>query len=65
MAPLARTLLVAGFFALPFMACTQKDECEACSADRDCTPGFVCSSFDDAGRRCASGTGATSCTTRR
>jgi hypothetical protein len=59
-----RSLCVATLLGLPLLACTQKDECEACSADRDCRSGFVCSNFDDGGRRCASGTGATSCAMR-
>jgi hypothetical protein len=50
---------------LPLLACTQKDECEACSSDADCRPGFVCSNFDDGGRRCGSGLGSTGCPTRR
>ena len=60
--PLTTAMLLV---ALAIAACTQKDECEACSSDSDCRPGFVCSNFDDGGRRCASGTGATGCATRR
>ena len=60
-----RIALAALVVAVSLAACTQKDECEACSSDSACKPGFVCSNFDDGGRRCASGTGATGCATRR
>lgn len=59
-----RPVLAAVLLALSLAACTQKDECEACSSDSDCKPGFVCSNFDDGGRRCASGMGSTGCATR-
>lgn len=59
-----RAATAAVILALTLAACTQKDECEACSSDGDCKPGFVCSNFDDGGRRCASGMGSTGCATR-
>jgi hypothetical protein len=59
-----RRLLAVAFLGLTLVSCTKKDECEVCSSDDSCKPGFVCSTFDDGSRRCGQGTGATSCPTR-
>jgi hypothetical protein len=51
--------------ALPMSSCgSEGAECDSCSSDDDCTAGFVCSSFSDGSRRCASGLGETSCKVR-
>jgi hypothetical protein len=59
-----RWLLALVLAAMPLAACTQGDECDTCSSDEDCRSGFVCSSFDDASKRCGSGLGATTCRVR-
>jgi len=58
-------LLLLLALALPFAGCgTTGDECAACSSDDDCKAGFVCSTFSDGSKRCASGLGSTSCRLR-
>lgn len=41
------------------------DECDVCTADADCKTGLVCANFggEDV-KRCASGTGVTTCRVR-
>ena len=60
----ARRLLVFTLLGLALVSCRKRDECELCSSDGDCKPGFVCSTFDDGSRRCGQGTGATFCAMR-
>lgn len=67
--PLARWLLLALLGAQLASACGRADECEVCTTDSDCKPGFVCSSFlDGTGttvtKRCGSGVGTTTCRVR-
>jgi hypothetical protein len=54
-------LLVA---VLATLACsTQGEECDPCTADADCSGGYVCSAFSDGVQRCGTGNTAspTSC----
>jgi hypothetical protein len=58
-------LLLLSSLALRFAGCgTTGDECGSCSSDDDCKSGFVCSTFSDGSKRCASGLGSTSCKVR-
>jgi hypothetical protein len=59
-----RWRLALAVVGLALASCTKQDECETCSSDDDCKPGFVCSTFDDGARRCGQGTGATFCPMR-
>jgi hypothetical protein len=53
---LAAALLIGGM-----SSCASTEECGTCSGDPDCRSGFFCSTFSDGSRRCASGTGDTTC----
>jgi hypothetical protein len=57
---LAALVLAAGL-----AGCTTGGECDRCDSDNDCDTPLVCRNFDvngkDAGKRCASGAGATTC----
>ena len=62
----SRFLAIALALALT-AACTSDSECDRCDSDDDCNPGFICSTFRDengnqlAQKRCASGSGSTTC----
>ena len=58
-------LLLVGWLAVPVSGCQSSgNECDTCSSDDDCDAGLTCSTFSDGSKRCASGVGATTCTTR-
>ena len=64
MTRLVRLLAVVLLLGMPLACGSSGEECDTCSSDDDCTAGFVCSSFSDGSRRCASGLGETSCKVR-
>ena len=57
--------------ALGLYGCTNGEECDRCTTELDCKPGYVCAQFTDRkgnpveGKRCGSGQGATQCRTLR
>ncbi len=58
-------LLLVVLLAAPVSSChSTGNECDTCSSDDECDAGLSCASFSDGSRRCASGLGATTCTTR-
>jgi hypothetical protein len=54
---------------MPWIGCSK--ECDRCDSDDDCSPEFICVTFQDeqgnplAEKRCGSGDGATQCRTLR
>ena len=63
----SRWLLAVVLFSFPLIgSCASTgDECDVCSADADCKTGLVCASFSgESTKRCASGTGSTTCRVR-
>lgn len=58
-------ILLLVLLAAPASSCRSTgDECDICTNDDECDAGLTCSSFSDGSKRCASGLGATTCTTR-
>jgi len=53
--------LIAALLIGALSSCASTEECGTCSGDADCRAGFLCSTFSDGTRRCASGTGETNC----
>jgi hypothetical protein len=57
-------LLLLALLAVPASSCRSTgEECDTCSSDDECKAGLSCSSFSDGSKRCASGLGATTCST--
>jgi hypothetical protein len=42
-------------------SCASTEECGTCGSDAECRAGFLCSTFSDGTRRCASGMGDSTC----
>jgi hypothetical protein len=57
-------LLLLVLLVLPWLGCTNGQECDVCSSDQDCKSGLVCSTFGDGSKRCGGGLGATTCRVR-
>ncbi len=53
--------LIAALIIGAMSSCASTEECGTCSNDPDCRAGFFCSTFSDGARRCATGTGDTTC----
>ena len=49
---------------LPWLGCSNGQECDRCSADSDCKNGLVCSKCGDGSMRCGTGVGLTTCRVR-
>lgn len=62
-----RWLVAAVLLSFPLIgSCASTgDECDVCTAEADCKTGLVCASFaGETAKRCASGTGSTTCRVR-
>jgi hypothetical protein len=63
----SRWLLAAVLSSFPLLgSCTSTgDECDVCTVAEDCKAGLVCADFvGETTKRCASGTGSTTCRVR-
>ena len=54
--------LVIGTAALG--SCAKTEECGTCSSDAECRAGFICATFTDGSKRCATGIGESTCARR-
>ncbi len=59
-----RAALLLLVLIVPWLGCSNGNECDRCSSDTDCKQGFLCTSFADGSKRCGSGVGVTTCRVR-
>ena len=60
--PSGRLLALAAALLIGSLSsCASTEECGTCASDDECRAGFLCSTFSDGTRRCASGMGDTTC----